>query len=85
MRVKKSVGADWRTDLRIKTTSNPLDPVYREWNHREIWDLITLDGNGADPRDVPFKIEWHNSPAGAPPHPGECAVRVPRSCMGLKR
>ena len=49
-----SLGTDWRTDLRIQEagTGDPTDPHYREWTHKEIWDLITLSGRNADPRDV---------------------------------
>ncbi|KDD76716.1 hypothetical protein H632_c129p2 [Helicosporidium sp. ATCC 50920] len=28
-----------------------------EWTHKQIWDLITMDGEAADPRDVPVIIE----------------------------
>ena len=47
-----SHGSDWRTDTRIKDTGDPTAPLYREWTHTEIWDLITLNGRNADPRDV---------------------------------
>ena len=44
--------SDWRTDVRIKGTSDPTAPDYREWTHREIWDFITQNGLAADPRQV---------------------------------
>lgn len=47
--------ADWRTDIRCRDTAVPLEPEYREWTHKEIWDLITNGGRWADPRDVPLK------------------------------
>lgn len=47
-----SLGADWRTDVRCQGTGNPTDPDYREWTHKEVWDLITMGGINADPRDV---------------------------------
>lgn len=47
-----SLGADWRTDVRCQQTGDPTDPTYREWTHKEIWDLITLNGQNADPREV---------------------------------
>ncbi|PSC72276.1 hypothetical protein C2E20_4467 [Micractinium conductrix] len=47
-----SLGADWRSDIRCKETGDPTDPHYREWTHKEIWDLITMNGTNADPRDV---------------------------------
>lgn len=47
-----SLGADWRTDVRCQQTGDPTDPTYREWTHQEIWDLITANGQNADPREV---------------------------------
>jgi hypothetical protein len=49
--------ATWRTDVRLKYTGDPGAPRYREWTHREIWDLITLNGTAADPRKVPLIVE----------------------------
>lgn len=47
-----TLGTDWRSDVRLQETGDPTDPVYREWTHKEIWDLITLNGQNADPREV---------------------------------
>ncbi|KAI7844165.1 hypothetical protein COHA_002300 [Chlorella ohadii] len=47
-----SHGSDWRSDTRIQDTGDPTAPHYREWTHTQIWDLITLNGRNADPRDV---------------------------------
>ena len=52
-----SIGADWRTDTRCGATGNPTDPVYREWTHKEVWDLITNSGANADPRDVRLRVD----------------------------
>ncbi|KAI3438212.1 hypothetical protein D9Q98_000649 [Chlorella vulgaris] len=52
-----SLGADWRGDVRCQSTGDPTAPVYREWTQREIWDLITLNGRNADPRDVALTVE----------------------------
>ena len=51
-----SVSADWRTDVRIQDSQDPGATEYREWSMREIWELITQNGEAADPRDVPFKV-----------------------------
>lgn len=48
--------SDWRTDVRIEGTSDPTQPHYREWTHREIWDLITQGGRAADPRHVLHRV-----------------------------
>lgn len=50
-----SMAADWRTDARIQDCTDPAGVDYREWTMKEIWDLITQNGEAADPRDVPFK------------------------------
>ena len=50
-----SMAADWRTDARIQDCTDPAGIDYREWTMKEIWDLITQNGEAADPRDVPFK------------------------------
>lgn len=52
-----SVAADWRTDVRIKESLDPAEVDYREWSMKEIWDLITQNGEAADPRDIPFVIK----------------------------
>lgn len=69
-----SLGADWRTDVRIQETGDPTDPVYREWTHKEIWDLITLNGRNADPRDVRLFVLNPKEIAGAPGCTGGAAL-----------
>ncbi len=59
------VAADWRSDVRCRDTGDPTDPVYREWTHKEIWDLITLGGKAADPRVVRVTVEDPLARAGA--------------------
>lgn len=61
-----SVGADWRTDVRCQDTGDPTAPTYREWTHKEIWDLITLNGVNADPRDVHVWVRDPDEIAGEP-------------------
>jgi hypothetical protein len=51
-----SVASDWRTDVRIQESGDPAEVNYREWSMREIWDLITQNGEAADPRDIPFEV-----------------------------
>jgi hypothetical protein len=58
---RKSISADWRTDIRCNNTGDPTQPDYREWTNKEIWNLITTDGLHADPRDVEFLVR---NPAG---------------------
>lgn len=50
------VASDWRTDLRIQESLDPAEVDYREWTMKEIWDLITQNGEAADPRDIPFEV-----------------------------
>ena len=52
-----TLGADWRTDVRCRDTGDPTDPVYLEWTSRQIWDLVTMGGKGADPRSVHVRVE----------------------------
>jgi len=52
-----AVASDWRTDVRIQESKDPAEIDYREWSMREIWDLITQNGEAADPRDIPFVIQ----------------------------
>ena len=35
---------------------DPAEVAYKEWSMKEIWDLITMNGQAADPRDVPFQV-----------------------------
>ena len=51
-----SMASDWRTDERIKSSMDPAEVDYKEWSMKEIWDLITMNGQAADPRDVPFEV-----------------------------
>lgn len=51
-----SVASDWRTDVRIQESLDPAEIQYREWSMKEIWDLITQNGEAADPRDIPFNV-----------------------------
>jgi len=51
-----SMASDWRTDERIKGSMDPAEVDYKEWSMKEIWDLITMNGQAADPRDVPFEV-----------------------------
>ena len=51
-----SMASDWRTDERIKGSLDPAEVDYREWSMKEIWDLITMNGQAADPRDIPFQV-----------------------------
>jgi hypothetical protein len=53
----RSEASDWRNDVRCQSTGNPADPTYREWTHKEIWDMITLRGNAVDPRQVIHRVE----------------------------
>lgn len=71
-----SLGTDWRTDLRIQEagTGDPTDPHYREWTHKEIWDLITLSGRNADPRDVSMFVRNPLEIADAPSQGGSYAM-----------
>ncbi|KAL4452357.1 hypothetical protein ABPG75_008019 [Micractinium tetrahymenae] len=66
-----SLGADWRTDVRCQQTGDPTDPAYREWTHKEIWDLITLNGQNADPREVVLWVRDPNEIADAPSQGGK--------------
>lgn len=52
-----SRGAEWQSDVRCGSTGDPNDPAYREFTHREIWDVITQRGEAADPRDVVVEVE----------------------------
>jgi hypothetical protein len=51
-----SMASDWRTDVRISESLDPAEVDYREWTMKEMWDLITQNGQAADPRDVPFQV-----------------------------
>jgi hypothetical protein len=51
-----SMASDWRTDVRISESLDPAEVAYKEWSMKEIWDLITMNGQAADPRDVPFQV-----------------------------
>jgi len=35
---------------------DPAEVDYREWTMKEIWNLITQNGEAADPRDIPFVV-----------------------------
>lgn len=52
-----SVASDWRTDVRIRESMDPAEIDYREWSMKDMWDLITQNGEAADPRDIPFVIQ----------------------------
>lgn len=58
------IAADWRSDVRIKDTGDPTAPEYREWTHKEIWDLITMGGKAADPRIVQVEVRDPKGMAG---------------------
>ncbi|GAB4818817.1 hypothetical protein N2152v2_005863 [Parachlorella kessleri] len=60
-----SVAADWRSDVRIRDTGDPTAPTYREWSHKEIWDLITLGGKAVDPRLVKITVQDPLAPSDA--------------------
>lgn len=66
-----SLGADWRTDVRCQQTGDPTDPTYREWTHQEIWDLITANGQNADPREVALWVRDPLEVADAPAQGGK--------------
>ncbi|KAL6781366.1 hypothetical protein ACKKBG_A10850 [Auxenochlorella protothecoides x Auxenochlorella symbiontica] len=51
------MGSRWRHDVRCGYTGDIKDPEYKTWTHRQVWDLITLDGRAADPRDVEVDVE----------------------------
>lgn len=57
-----TVSWNWRNNKDLQLDGYDL----KDWTHREVWDLITMDGDAADPRDVPVIVESLTCQAGTP-------------------